>query len=297
VQLRFVIRHSPFVIAEARTMNRRANLIAIGVFLAALVGVFILSPHNRQRLQSAFLSIISPFLKKGSEVDSRWKSYREGLKKLDALEAENQRLKVDNDQLRATNQALRGVESENIRLKSALGYRGGSPFTLVSARVIGRSPSNWWSTVVIDKGSEDFVQEEMAVVTPDGLVGKVVNLSAHSASVLLISDENCKVAGSVEGSKEQGIVRVEVRGQRTSNSMQPTMTLNFLSRFAPLRAGQKVFTSGAGNIYPPGILIGQILEFKSRELDGQAIIEPSVDIAALSDVFVITGVKGTTKAP
>ena len=277
-------------------MNRRANLIAIGVFLAALIGIFILSPHNRQRMQSAFLGIMSPFLKKGSEVDSRWKGYRVGLKKLDDLEAENQRLKVDNDALRATNQALRGTESENIRLKSALGYRDSSPFTLIPARVIGRSPSNWWSTVVIDKGSLDLVLEDMAVVTPDGLVGKVVNLSEHSASVLLISDENCKVAGSVEGSKEEGIVRVEVRGQRTSNSSQPTMTLNFLSRFKPLRAGQKLLTSGAGGVYPEGILIGQIVEFKSRELDGQAIIEPSVDIAALSDVFVIGVEKGTTKA-
>ena len=277
-------------------MNRRANLIAIGVFLAALTGVFILSPRNRQRLQSAFLGIVSPFLKKGSELDSSWKNYKSGLKKLDALEAENQRLKVDNDQFRATNQALRGVEAENIRIKSALGYQGTSPFTLVSAHVIGRSPSNWWSTVVIDKGSQDLVQEGLAVVTPDGLVGKIVNLSEHSASVLLLSDENCKVAGSVEGSKEQGIVRVEVHGQRTSNSIQPTMTLNFLSRFAPLRAGQKVLTSGAGSVYPPGILIGQIVEFKSRELDGQAVIDPSVDIAALSDVFVITGVKGASKA-
>ena len=277
-------------------MNRRANLIAIGVFLAALIGVFILSPHNRQRLQSAFLGIISPFLKKGSEMDSRWNSYRIGLKKLDDLEAENQRLKVDNDKLRAANQALRGAEAEKIRLQSALGYRDSAPFALIPARVIGRSPSNWWSTVVIDKGSLDLVLEDMAVVTPDGLVGKVVNLSEHSASVLLISDENCKVAGSVEGSKEEGIVRVEVRGQRTSNSSQPTMTLNFLSRFKPLRAGQKLLTSGAGGVYPPGILIGQIVEFKSRELDGQAIIEPSVYIAALSDVFVITGMKGTTKA-
>lgn len=277
-------------------MNRRANIIAALVFFAALVGVFVLSPRNRQRLQSAFLGIVSPFLKKGSEVDSRWKSYRAGLKKLEELEAEAQRLKVENDQLRATNQALRGVEAENIRLKTALGYQGGAVFALVPARVIGRSPSNWWSTVVIDKGSADSLLEEMAVVTPDGLVGKVVNLSVHSASVLLVSDENCKVAGTVEGTKEQGIVRVEVRGQRTSNSIQPTMTLNFLSRFAPLRAGQKVFTSGAGSIYPPGILIGQIVEFKSRELDGQAIIEPSVDIAALADVFIITGTKGTTRS-
>ena len=278
-------------------MNRRANLIAIGVFLVALIGVFILSPNNRQRLQSAFLGIISPFLKKGSEVDERYKKYRRGLEKLEGLEAENQRLKVSNDELRATNLALRGVESENIRMKSALGYQNTSPFALVPARVIGRSPSNWWSTVVIDKGSLDHVGSGLAVVTPDGLVGKVMTLSDHSSTVLLISDENCKVAGSVEGSKEQGIVRVEVRGQRTSNSIQPTMTLNFLSRFAPLRAGQRILTSGAGSVYPPGILVGQIVEFKSRELDGQAVIEPSVDIAGLADVFVITGTKGTAKTP
>ena len=143
-------------------MNRRANLIAIGVFIAALVGVFILSPRNRQRLQSGFLGIVSPFLKKGSEVDSRWKAYQKGLKKIDELEGENQRLKVDNDKFKAENEALRGFEAESLRLKAALGYRDSSPFTLIPARVIGRSPSNWWSTVVIDKGSGDGIDVDKA---------------------------------------------------------------------------------------------------------------------------------------
>jgi rod shape-determining protein MreC len=278
-------------------MNRRANIISVSVFLVAVVGVSLLSPKNRQRLQSGFLGIVSPFLRKGSEFDSRWKNYKAGLKKLDELEADNQRLKVENDQLRASEQALRGVEAENLRLKSALGYQGHASFALVSAHVIGRSPSNWWSTVVIDKGTADFVQKEMPVVTPDGLVGKVVNVDERSSIVLLVSDENCRVAATVEGTKEQGIVRVDVRGHRTSNNIRPRMTLDFLSRFAPLQPGQKVFTSGAGSVYPPGILIGQIVEFKSRELDGVAVIEPAVDIAALADVFVINGMKGNVKTP
>jgi len=278
-------------------MNRRANIIAVAAFIAALVGIFLLSPRNRQRLQSGFLGIVSPFLKKGSELDSRWKNYKAGLKKLDELESDNRTLKVENDALRATTQALRGVESENIRLKAALNYQGHAAFALVPAHVIGRSPSNWWSTVVIDKGSNDFVQREMPVVTPDGLVGKVVNVDERSAIVLLVSDENCRVAATVEGTKEQGIVRVEVRGQRTSNNIRPAMTLNFLSRYAPLQPGQKVLTSGAGSVYPPGILIGQIVEFKPRQLDGVAVIEPTVDIAALADVFVITGMKGNVKTP
>ena len=282
---------------EVAFLNRRANFIAATVFLVAVIGVILLSPRNRQWLQSGFLGIIAPFLKKGSEVDSRWKSYKAGLKKLDELESDNQRLKVENDQLRATNQALRGVETENIRLKSALGYEGNAAFKLVPARVIGRSPSNWWSTAVIDKGSAELVEKEMPVVTPDGLVGKVVNTDEHSAIVLLVTDENCRVAATVAGTKEQGIVHVEVRGRRAANNIQPAMTLNFLSRFAPLQPKQELHTSGAGSVYPPGILIGRIVEFKSRELDGVAVIEPSVDIAALADVFVVTGMKGNVKRP
>ena len=278
-------------------MNRRANIIAVSAFIAAVIGIFLLTPRTRQWIQSGFLSIVSPFLKKGSEWDSWWKNYKAGVKRLDELEDDNQRLKVEIDKLSASNQALRGVETENIRLKAELGYQGQSAFALVSARVIGRSPSNWWSTVVIDKGSAELVQKDMPVVTPDGLVGKVVNIDQHSAIVLLVSDENCKVAASVEGTKEQGIIRVEVRGQRTSNNIQPTMTLNFLSRVANLQPGQKVFTSGTGNIYPPGIMVGRVADFKSRELDGQAVIEPSIDIAALTDVFVITGMKSRGKNP
>ena len=216
--------------------HRRAPLVfesAAPIAQPGLTGVFVLSPRNRQRLQNAFLGIVAPFLKKGSEVDSRWKNYKAGLKKLDELETENQRLKVDNDQLRATNQALRGVESENIRIKSALGYRGHSPFKLVPAHVIGRSPSNWWSTVVIDKGSEDNITEGLAVVTPDGLVGKVVNLSEHSATVLLVSDENCTVAASVEAPKEQGMERVEGSSTHTPTRLQPHRPLTVTSRARP----------------------------------------------------------------
>ena len=69
------------------------------------------------------------------------------------------------------------------------------------------------------------------------------------------------------------------------------MTLNFVSKYASLQPGQKVFTSGAGNVYPAGVLIGHVLEFKSRELDGQAVIEPAVDLVALTDVFIKTGMK------
>ena len=138
----------------------------------------------------------------------------------------------------------------------------------------------------------------MAVLTPDGLVGKIVLVAEHTATVLLITDENCKVAASVEGSKSldmQGIVHVEVRGERTASNLQPRMVLNFVSKSASLQPGQKIITSGAGQVYPPGVMIGRVLEFKPRELDGEALLEPTVELATLSDVFIVTGMKTTPR--
>ena len=279
-------------------MNRKMNFVVVVAFLAAVLMIFLISPRNRERLQGGFLTVISPFLKKGSEWDSSFREYRGRVKKLHELEAETGQLRTELDGLRAENQALRGVEKENIRLRDALGYKNQAPFSLQPARVIGRPVTNWWHTLQVDKGNLDGIEVGMAVLTPDGLVGKIVMVAEHSATVLLITDENCKVAASVEGSKSpdmQGIVHVEVRGERTSSNLQPRMVLNFVSKSASLQPGQKIITSGAGQVYPPGVMIGRVLEFKPRELDGEALLEPTVELATLSDVFIVTGMKTTPR--
>lgn len=256
-----------------------------------------MSPQNVQRVQNGFLGLISPFLRTGSDWERKYKDYRSGLKKLGELEAEIGKLKVENDRLKALNQALQGVEAENIRLNAALGFQSQTAFSLISARVIGRNPSNWWSTVNIDRGSKDGIDAEMCVLTPDGLVGKVIDSTETTATVLLITDENCKVAATVDATERQGIVRVEVRGERGSSTLHPRMTLNFLSKAPALEPGQKLRTSGAGFVYPAGVMIGEVLEFRLRELDGYAVIQPSVDFATLEDVFVVTGMKAAPVAP
>ncbi len=280
-------------------MRRRQNIIAVSVFLVATLLVFLISPRNRQWLQSGFLSIISPFLKKGSEWDASWKGYMGKAKKLGELEVENATLTTEIAKLKAENQALRGVEAEKLRLQRALGYQTQSPFTLLSARVIGRPRGNWWSTLSVDKGELDGVQLGMCALTADGLVGKVVFCAEHSANILLVTDENCKVAARIGESREQtrqGIVRVEIRGDlrgdRVASLAQPRMVMTMIGRFAPLPQGQEVFTSGVDQVYPAGIMVGRVTESKTLELEKQAVIEPSVDLADLSDVFIVAGMKG-----
>jgi rod shape-determining protein MreC len=251
----------------------------------ALGGLFTLSPRNTQRVQAAFLEIISPFLKGGSSVEKRFSAFREGLKTLDELEVENRRLSVRNKELAAINQTLRDLEQENNRLRRSLQYRERAVFKLIPARIIARDASTWWNTVKIDRGAEDGVKSDMPVLTEEGLVGKTTTVADRSATVILIADENCKVAARVEGTREQGIVK----GERTSSTSMPEISLNFLSKNADLKSGQKAYTSGVGGVYPSGVLIGAVKEFKARQLDGYATILPAVDLTTLEDVFVVAG--------
>ncbi|PYL20173.1 MAG: rod shape-determining protein MreC [Verrucomicrobia bacterium] len=187
--------------------------------------------------------------------------------------------------LRATNKGLRDVEHEVNRLRHALNYRERSMFKLVAAEVIARDSSSWWRTLTINRGKRDAIETDMPVVTDVGLVGKTTTVSDTISVVLLISDENCRVAASVEGSREQGIVS----GERVTGGLTPLLDLNFLSKQADLKPGQKVYTSGVGGVFPSGLLIGAVKIFRVRELDGQAQLTPAVELSHLEDVFVVTG--------
>lgn len=266
-------------------MRMRSKLVAAGVFLLAFL-VLVLgagSPASLRSFQGSFLGLLTPFLKSGSSLERKFTAFREGLKTLESLEEEVRTLRVATRELSATNQTLRGMESENNRLRKALGYRERAVFKLVPAQIIGRDISTWFNQVVIDRGSEDGLRRDMPVLTEEGLVGKTTVVSERSSIVILISDENCKVAASVENSREQGIIR----GDRASSGSAPMVSMFFLSKQAGLKSGQKVLTSGVGGVFPSGLLLGVVQDFRVRELDGAASVIPAVDLTTLQDIFVV----------
>src|SRR5207249_4902954 len=235
------------------------------------------------KLQASIYQMLAPFFTTGSGLQKQITSVRTGLKSLEELEKENASLRVDNRQLRATNSALRDVEHEVNRLRHALNYRERSVFKLVPTEVIARDSSSWWRTLTINRGKRDAIETDMPVVTDVGLVGKTTTVSETISVVLLISDENCRIAASVEGSREQGIVS----GERVTGGLTPFLDLNFLSKQADLKPEQKVYTSGVGGVFPSGLLIGVVKTFRVRELDGQAQLTPTVDLSHLEDLFVV----------
>lgn len=267
-------------------MNRW-SIIALLLLGAVLTYFLSFGAESTSKLQGRFYQLISPFLSSGSNLEKQITGMRTKLQTLEELEKDNSSLKVENRALKATNQSLRDVEHEVNRLRTALNYRERSVFKLVPAEIITRDASTWWRTVTINRGKQDGIDGDMAVVTEEGLVGKTTTVADTISIVLLVSDENCRVAASVEGTREQGIVA----GERVAGAMTPLLDLNFLSKQANLSPGQRVYTSGVGGVFPSGLLLGTVKDFKVRELDSQAHLNAAVDLSKLEDVFVVTGNK------
>lgn len=261
------------------------NLVVLGVLLLATLGLLTLKPEKVQAMKRAFLQAVSPFLKTGAVVQSQVSNVTSGLKSLDQLERDNQRLTIENKNLRAINLTLRNLEEDNNRLRRALNYRERAVYKLVPARIVTREAGTWLNSFTIDCGTNKGLKPDMPVVTDEGIVGKTTTVSGSIAEVILISDERLQIAADVEGSREQGVVQ----GAQVTETLSTLLALNFLSKEAQLSAGQKVYSSGIGGVFPSGLLIGTVKSTRQRDLDTQALLIPAVDLSEIEDVFVIIG--------
>lgn len=268
-------------------MSKLNFALLLFVLVAATV-LISMSTDLMQRAHVSFLSLLSPVLKTSANIKKNITPPSFSSLTPQQLRQQIDALSTENAGLRATMQLMQNLQEDNQKLRNALGYRNRSVFRLIPARIISRSSSSWWNTAVIDRGFQDGIETDMPVITEAGLVGKVTTVAKDISTISLLTDENCKAAAAVEGSREKGIVN----GSRAANSSTPLLELNFLSKEAKIEPGSRVYTIGvSGGIFPSGILVGKIKNFYSRELDGQAYLEPAVDLARIEDVFVVVGVK------
>jgi len=264
---------------------KKLQIASLVVLAVLAIAVCLLESDTLTRLQSGLLGVISPISRSGNAVKSSIGSLGKDLLSLDQLQTEYERILSENRKLRAENNGLRDLQQDNDHLRQVLSYREHSSFRLVPALVLGHDAGVWWNKIKINRGSADGIAPDMPVITDKGLVGKISSVSSNLSEVLLVTDENCKVAAKVEGTKEQGI---------SAGSRDPggELRLTFLSKLADLQPGQKVYTAGvSGGIFPSGIALGTVKSFHARELDGEAILEPAADLGMLEEVFIVTGAK------
>ncbi len=183
----------------------RSRLFIILALLLVTLLFSLLSNRFLQRAQEGTFALFSPLFSSSAFVKKHLGGLGKQLMTLDQLDAEYHRLLLENKKLQAENDLLRGLEEENIKLRAALDYRDRSAFRLLPATVLTRDHSAWWNTIKINRGSKDGVTPDMPVITDRGLVGKTAVVTDHMSMVMLVTDEECKVAVKVEGTREQGI--------------------------------------------------------------------------------------------
>jgi len=262
----------------------RPHYIAPGLVLLLTVVMLNLPWETTARLKLGLGSVFLPLFGLASSSHhlselavNSMTSRTELLRRNEVLLRENQEFKL---------QALRTetVERENARLRSLVGWQQQQRWKFVVGRVVLRDPANWWRTVQIDIGSRDGVRQDLPVMVPEGLVGRVSSVGLTRSQVVLLGDPNCKVAARVENeSRSAGVIRPA--GPLDRNLVE----LGFLASAANLKPGQFVRTSGEGGIFPKDLPIGTVVDSGTIESGLATIsrVKLAANLNSLEEVFVL----------
>lgn len=260
----------------------------LAVFIALLLLVVVLltaqtrSADRRQAgvIGTAVLTVLLPvqagMVRTADGVQRLWVMYTE----IGRLRVENAQLRRQVDGLSREAAALREQALAIARLERLLGFAGQSTSRALAARVIGRDISGWFGTIIIDRGSRDGVRRNAPVVTPDGVVGRVIEVTPSASRVLLIADARSAVSVLVQRSRDAGVV--EGRGEAI-------LHMKYLSRTTQVAAGDVVVTSGLGGVFPRGLVVGRIVKVIREEgaLLQEAVVEPAASLDRLEEALVL----------
>jgi rod shape-determining protein MreC len=268
--------------------------LCVAMSLFALTAYFGESPNGLLHgVQRGAQEVLAPIESGASKV---FKPFRDLFNWVgDAFDAnsENKKLKKELAQARTELAEARTAARDNEQLRSMVDLQKEPAFpdgmNPVTARVIARAPTDWSSTIQINKGTGDGVRQDQPVITGDGLVGRIAQASSGTATVQLITDGEAAVDAAIVPDGTSGLVRTPVGDP---NDLQ----LDFVRKVTSIRKGQTVITSGfkrgsLESLYPRGIPIGAIREVDRDELEAyrRVHVDPFADFRRIDLVQVLTG--------
>ena len=271
-------------------------LVVIFVVISVLCIIFFaaISRFNTPLAHAIVINVLAPFQSVTSAVSGKISAFGDYVHDVFYVYDQNRELKAENDDLKSKVTRAAELESENARLRQLLNYRTNTPqFDLLPATVIGRNSSTWSNHIIINRGSNDGVDKNMTVVTPDGLVGTIHEAYPAYSEVELITDPRSAVGAIVQraDSRLAGVVK----GTADSSS---AINMTNIPQNANIVEGDIIVTSGFGGMYPKGIVIGTVTSLKN-DIGGllqYAVLYPAVDFQKLEDVAVITNYREPVSA-
>jgi len=266
-----------------RRMRTFRLVLLFGLLLPVLF-IVIVSTVGSQKFGSlhtfAFDTAVGPLLNYGRTAIAYIQGIKNDYLALVGVREENKRLWDELQECRASTYRYREAMIANVRLRNLLEFKKSSEYPMVVAQVVGKDPSPWFRTVVINRGTNDGIEERMPVVTDNGVVGQIFSVSANYAKVLLAIAPTSAVDVLIQKSRVRGILKGTGSG---------IYLLEYILKTVDVAEGDHVVTAGLGGLFPTGLPVGIVSRVvkKRRGMFQKIEVTPAVDFQNLEELLVI----------
>ncbi len=271
--------------------SRGFKFTALAVSILLVVSILFGTIGKRLSPQSNFLgAILVPFQKAGNALSGGIDDLFTAIGRVDTLEQENNRLREELRIAREQQVDYDQYKRENEFYKQFLEMKEqNSDYTFQPATVTARDGADVCGSFTIDAGSRDGIALHDPVITKDGLVGYISQLGTTMSTVVTVIDPSLHVGALVSRTKESGVVK-----GTTELSAKGFCSLSYLSGNSAITNGDYVITSGAGGVFPGGLIIGTVEEVKKEQANVSlyAVVKPIVNVKEVTQVMVITHFDG-----
>ncbi len=265
---------------QAFVSRHRAFFILVGVMVAQLLllSVQITRNHNVRLIQVWAVDALDPFERAlhwtVKTTGNSWTS----LSGLRHAQQRNQELRAQLDAARSQVLALSEKAGEAERLRALLDFKSQLPFQTIAAEVIASSPGERSNAIFIGKGSDSALTTDLAVITPSGVVGKIIAVFPHSAQVLLLTDPSSGVGCLLEKGRIQGVLK---------GAGQGLAQLRYVMNEQSVSVGDMILTSGLDQIYPKGLPVGTVVRTTDGNIYKEITVKPAAPLDRLETVLVV----------
>lgn len=267
----------------------------IVIILLAVLILLNLPSGAEWRVKAFSRDNLAPFQRMTSSISVKWNNFVSFLKNPGRSAADKRNLTEEVGILRERVRSLELAEKENKELRKQLGFMNTAKRRMVLCEVIARDEiSGWWEMVTLNKGMDDGVENGMAVITIDGVVGKTIQVSKRTCDVLLITDPNFKAACKFSRSGAFGVVKgggVSVKNGAAMELLYSSapFKMDYISKEDDVWIHDEVVTSGLGGVFPEGLLVGYVskVDMDISGLYQRAEVVSVVDLRKLRYVFVV----------
>jgi len=254
-------------------------LMPLLVLHLALLSIQIESSSGTLLIKTWTLAVQAPILSFSSSITGGvqhvWQNYLWTI----GARAQNEQLQKAVHELMLINNSYAQSQKENERLHRLLSMNERMEFKSIGARVVGRTPAFLSNMVYLDRGSEEGVRADAAVLSGDGIIGRIVLVTKHESQVQLITNPDASIGAILERTRTPGVLR---------GSGDPLLEMAFVNNTETVEVGDIVVSSGLDGIYPKGLPIGKVVDSsKGKGVFRSIKVEPRIDLIRLEEVSVL----------